>query len=118
MNAIEMKDSAERVARGAAYMDENYPGWERKINLEILNIASPNSCICGQVVTGIGYGSGWGVVNNDLARIGEITGHYGFDTPQDGDAWVSLIKERFDTGALSDAGLSSAFDVAVELGEE
>ena len=103
MNAIEMQWSAERVARGAAYMDENYPGWERKINLEILNVASPNSCICGQAVWGVGYSTGWGVVNKDLMRRGMLSGDYGFSCPEDGDAWVSLIKERFDTGLLSDA---------------
>jgi hypothetical protein len=28
---------------------------------------------------------------------------YGFTLNEDGDAWVSLIKDRFDLGTLSDA---------------
>ena len=107
MNAIEMQQSAERVVRGAAYMDENYPGWERKVDTGILDIEDPSSCICGQVVPRMNHFGGWSVVNDDLEKkypedLNAII-DYGFTHKGDGDAWVSLIKERFDTGLLSDA---------------
>ena len=44
-----MSTVAERVARGAALLDEKVPGWERRINLEWLDIASCYFCVLGQV---------------------------------------------------------------------
>lgn len=42
---------AERVARGAAWLDENYPTWWERIDLATLNIASCSDCVLGQVYT-------------------------------------------------------------------
>ena len=108
MNAIEMQQSAERVARGAAYMDENYPGWERKINLSVLDITDGEVCICGQAVTSQLIPQGFTRVCNDFVskfadRGANMLWEHGFIEGKDGDAWVTLIKERFDTGLLSDA---------------
>jgi hypothetical protein len=41
--------TAERVANGAQLLDEKYPGWYRKINLDDLDIESACNCICGQL---------------------------------------------------------------------
>lgn len=38
-----------RVANGARWLDENFPGWEARINLDSLNLSDSCDCICGQV---------------------------------------------------------------------
>ena len=39
-----------RARRGAKMLDERYPGWERHIKVEMLDIQSPCNCILGQLV--------------------------------------------------------------------
>jgi hypothetical protein len=39
----------ERVANGARWLDENFPGWEKRINIKTLDLENGQSCICGQV---------------------------------------------------------------------
>lgn len=36
------------VAAGAAWLDENFPGWEREIDLGTLDMSNCSACICGQ----------------------------------------------------------------------
>lgn len=43
---------AERVAAGAAWLDEHYPTWWEKIEISTLNVASCHHCVLGQVYTG------------------------------------------------------------------
>lgn len=38
-----------RVERGARWLDENFSGWESRIDLDTLELQSGESCICGQV---------------------------------------------------------------------
>lgn len=38
------------VRNGAAWLDENHPGWETKIDLSELNMVSCSSCVIGQAV--------------------------------------------------------------------
>jgi hypothetical protein len=38
-----------RVANGARWLDENFPGWEDRINLNTLRLDDGELCICGQV---------------------------------------------------------------------
>ena len=38
-----------RVRNGARWLDENFPGWVDRIDLETLNLSNGESCICGQV---------------------------------------------------------------------
>ena len=38
-----------RVARGAQWLDEKFPGWEHRINMETLDLRTGTHCICGQV---------------------------------------------------------------------
>lgn len=48
-----MTDTVEaRVARGAAWLDEKYPGWYSKIDLSVLDISDCYQCVLGQVYTG------------------------------------------------------------------
>jgi len=37
------------VQKGAAWLDENHPGWAQKIAPSKLDISSSSLCICGQV---------------------------------------------------------------------
>ena len=100
-----MSSSATKaVARGAAWLDKTVPGWERKIDFATLDMTY--NCICDQAVEG-----GWSTVLDMMQEefgpcSGEASNH-GF-TPQT-DAWEAtrpqweaLVKERFNTGALSD----------------
>lgn len=47
------RDSAptvtERVAAGVALLDREQPGWDSKVNLDTLNIASSWNCVLGQL---------------------------------------------------------------------
>ena len=39
----------ERVARGAAFLDETRPGWDRHIDLDRLSLRSACDCVLGQL---------------------------------------------------------------------
>lgn len=38
-----------RAKRGARWLDENVPGWWKRINVRTLRLSDGESCICGQV---------------------------------------------------------------------
>ena len=44
-----MATMTERVAAGAAWLDENQPGWWQRIDLGELNLASSCRCVLGQL---------------------------------------------------------------------
>lgn len=44
--------AAQRVRNGARWLDENFPGWEDRINIATLSLEDGNNCICGQVFAG------------------------------------------------------------------
>ncbi len=100
-----MSTVEERVAAGAAWLDANEPGWERRIDLATLEVADGCRCVLAQIMPEHRF-------YRILARLG-LPGSraiaYGFATDR-GDwealdeTWVALIKERFDTGTLSDGG--------------
>lgn len=95
--------SCQRVARGAAWLDANHSGWERKIDLSILDLTNDRECVCGQVIPKGIYQSGYDrVISTRLIPLDQVADH-GFLYSYDQDQWVTLIKERFDSGALSDA---------------
>lgn len=48
-----MSTVAERVVRGAAWLDEKYPGWFLKIDLSILDLGNCTQCVLGQIYTGV-----------------------------------------------------------------
>ncbi len=104
----------DRVEKGAAWLDDREPGWEGRINLGELFISDVTQCICGQVFLENLENSAWNTVNGyDYAQRldGFQPGTMGFETLNWnnanaeygalGDAWVELIKERYDTGMLS-----------------
>lgn len=47
-----MKPLEERVKDGAVYLDKQVPGWEHKVDLEILDMDYTRNCVLGQM-----YGS-------------------------------------------------------------
>jgi hypothetical protein len=103
------------VAAGAAWLDENFPGWEREIDLGTLDMNDCQACICGQslrqVAKEAGAHSGYDhakALNADDWGTGYFWAeNHGF-TCRDGkwyaleELWSNLIKERFSSGNLSD----------------
>ena len=51
MNEIDLYDLPveDRVANGARWLDENFPGWEGRVDMNSLHLSDANWCICGQV---------------------------------------------------------------------
>lgn len=39
------------IARGVALLDTVMPGWEKRVDLDTLDVSSPCNCICGQIVS-------------------------------------------------------------------
>lgn len=120
----------ERVAAGAAWLDETYPGWERVLDLGTLNLAEGAHCVLGQIGRAIGVAMGCHVTASGTLQLGlqTVSGYsllfrvlpmmrvhvgYGFLTgngsgvsypsewPALEAAWVALVKERFSADALS-----------------
>lgn len=48
MNAQQLALAQENVKRGAAWMDENYPGWAHEIDMDVFDMNRFESCIAGQ----------------------------------------------------------------------
>jgi hypothetical protein len=48
-----MNDIADRVARGAAWLDEKYPAWFEGMDLSTLDLGNCTRCVLGQVYTGV-----------------------------------------------------------------
>lgn len=118
------------VANGAAWLDKVNPGWERQINLEILDLSQSCRCVLGQVVAAsvpedqrrLISSGGWviNVPTSDWAWSGyefvsRLADDYdcnwlydhGFETvdgqyPALDEAWIALIKQRFELDILSD----------------
>lgn len=103
-----------RVARGAAWLDSVHPGWERRIDLASLDLASSCRCVIGQLFGDFDDFTFEVVLPavNDLLISRAFSSEHGFSLPFDlrspaawralDDAWTSLIKERFASGLLSD----------------
>lgn len=115
-----------RVAAGAQYLDQTQPGWEHKIDLAALDMESGCSCIIGQTMQDLAREAGaftsggpidaydWWIRtcggDNEVA-LGLNLDYDTFANPDEQDAswadleheWTALIKNRFDTGTLSDA---------------
>ncbi len=84
------------VARGVALLDEKVPGWRERIDIETLDIESPQRCIVGQPCGGY---------ETAMRRFGlepygrGVGAHYGFLSPDNldwqdqrlEDAWREAI---------------------------
>ncbi len=67
-----MDTIAERVARGAALLDERRPGWAGEVNAEELEMASCYQCMMGQIF-------GEFCVGTDTLDLDMESDYYGFD---------------------------------------
>jgi hypothetical protein len=110
-----------QVARGAAWLDQTKPGWEREIDLAVLDMVMTKCCVLGQVFAteaaadaSVWIGSGYAYVRSLPLSFGWIHTEeedlrwmqaHGFTCwslyEVLGEAWTALIKTRFDTGTLS-----------------
>ncbi len=99
-----MTTIAERVARGAALLDEQLPGWADHIDLGELALESPCRCILGQLWQGKDpeepYEMALGELNldygeDDAAGFDKMpgTGNWGEYAQLTG-AWRELIESR------------------------
>ncbi len=116
---------AKEVTAGAEWLDENFPGWEREIDLGILQLRDCQNCICGQSLAKFVTGHLFSGYDVALARVtgksktedniydnrrtavawAEAHGFYCWTRAGEEEAeglWVELLKERFNTGNLSD----------------
>ena len=104
---------ASEVAKGAAWLDENFPGWEREIDLGTLNINDSCNCVLGQSLakyipvtraeTGYEFGTSYAYDYGHTDDVAMWAFEHGFLSKRDEGVWRDLIKERFSTGNLSDA---------------
>jgi hypothetical protein len=101
------------VAAGAAALDDRRPGWEREIDLGTLELDDSCRCVLGQLyghftsgclaMTGTSWMNDWALMHGfDItAAMFKEEGQSLYVALDE--AWISLIKTRFDNGALSDA---------------
>ena len=108
-----MSDIDIAVTEGASLLDQYRPGWERLLDLSILDLSDEYKCVLGQL-----YGEYWNGCH--AVPVLDNAAEFGFDIPEPSgrcvkpissaewyhqldQAWISLIKNRFDTGKLSDS---------------
>ena len=98
-----MSTVTERVARGAALLDEKIPGWDSRIDLDVLDIDSCAQCILGQVFAAessyypVARGFGAGI--DELGLDDSVIEDLGFDDTdglitQVSAEWRRVITER------------------------
>jgi hypothetical protein len=89
-----------KVAKGVALMDRELPGWEKKIDLELLDLGDSCSCIIGQAYSGESYIASVHDLFEGSPFTENTTDEYGFSTPDCNDypsltrEWKELILER------------------------
>lgn len=89
---------AARVAAGAAWLDENRPGWEGSIDLETLDMQNSCRCILGQL-DGDFYDALARMCFSEKVRGAWSVAHGfepGWDDPWSAldEAWISLVKVK------------------------
>lgn len=77
----------ESVQRGAAFLDEHYPGWRQRINLETLDMRFWDYCVLGQAISPDRTFEAMGKMNNfDLQP-------YGFVAPELDPSFYPILTE-------------------------
>lgn len=71
------------IDKGIALLDERVPTWCTKMQLDHLDLKSPDSCVLGQVYGS--FGQGWDALGFDFP------GEYGFDA-DDGMSYDGLTR--------------------------
>lgn len=97
------------VTAGSAWLDSNFPGWEREIDLGTLNLMDYKECVLGQslrkyaLTNGYEYGQNKALgLEAPIHQRAKWAATHGFLWDNDEPLWVELIKERFSSGNLSD----------------
>lgn len=96
----------ERVAKGAALLDEKVPGWVNDINLTTLRLENVYQCVLGQEFGGYEIGArelGLDPWDSDAVEYGFMAeGHFGDPEADPWDdlteAWTAYIEERLHDG--------------------
>lgn len=105
-----MSDIKERVARGAAWLDEKYPGWFLKIDLGTLDLSRCTQCVLGQVYTGVIPAAEQGQV---LAQaIAQVTQGW-----PDADEWADDYRLQVASGEFGGYQILTDFHELPEDGE-
>lgn len=81
---------AQRVARGAALLDEVRPGWRAEVDATSLDLSSPGRCILGQL---------YGLCSQGVRAIG-LNWHNGTSVPDHG---FDRVEENQEYGPLTEA---------------
>lgn len=103
-----MSDVVDRVARGAAWLDEKYPAWFEGIDLSTLDLGNCTRCVLGQVYTGVIPAAEQGQV---LAQaIAQVTAGC-----TDTEAWEHEYREEVGLGSMGGYQILTDFH---ELPEE
>lgn len=102
--------AAVRVNRGARWLDENFPGWEKRIDMNTLALDDSEMCICGQVFA----------ADADPDAL-EWTEYDGFEYAirnlfTEANGWITRIAGKVDPNAPQDVRNSRAEHVAIALG--
>jgi hypothetical protein len=94
----------DRVARGAAFLDKNYPGWEQNINTETLALDDCKNCIIGQAVGSFAITCSEHKIENPSYLGFEVEGYHFLSMKSEERemkeyqllelAWVKLLKDR------------------------
>lgn len=94
------EETHQAVKRGVSWLDEKYPGWETKIDLDKLAMADCNYCVIGQAVGDFHVAIQEGALDGNYDWAIE----HGFDVIEDvGDGrsyrelencWYEVVKDR------------------------
>ena len=91
-----MATMTERVAAGAAWLDENQPGWWQRIDLATLDLASSCRCILGQlappeILNDHRYPTWPAILDHFTLTDADV--RLGFNVAPDGSSWARLTRE-------------------------
>lgn len=92
-------DLQARVDKGVAWMDENVPNWFKRVDLEILNIASSEACICGQLQL-------W-------SRLSQLSEELGLFLPVNKDRNLENLEEELERTGKDYAQLTEMWRTAI-----
>lgn len=81
------------ITPAVAFLDQDVPGWHRKINLETLNFCYATVCVAGQV-----YGSFCDEAFQEKLRRASLYGN-GMFSARFADEWHHLIASRQEADA-------------------
>jgi len=87
-----MASVEERVAAGAALLDERKPDWFKSIDCAALEISSCNRCICGQLYGDYSTGTGALGVAARASEYGFVVN--GGTADEFNEAWREAIAQR------------------------